>query len=166
MSCIDFFLNRRTIRKYSDKPIPEKVQHTILEAGRRAASAVNRQPWHFIIVEDQGLKTKLAETGRWRSFIKESAFTVVGCHVTDDEVSRRWGQVDVVIAMQSMSLAAEVQGVGSCWIGDYEDKEISETLGVPEGVKVVGLMSFGYPDEEPAQRPKKPAEEIFHYNKW
>lgn len=166
MSCIDYILNRRSIRKYSDKPIPVEVKEKILEAGRRSASAVNRQPWHFIVIEDPMIKKQLADTGRWRGFIKESSFTIIGCHVENDRISRRWGLVDVVIAMQSMSLAAEIQGVGSCWIGDFKQEELQKTLGIPQDVKVVALMSFGYSEETPTLRPKKDPDEIFHYNKW
>jgi len=111
-------LKRRSIRKYSSEPVPEEVKAKILEAGRQAPSAVNAQPWHFIVVDDPALKETLASTGRWRSFIRDCSFVVVGLYKAHNPITNRWGQVDTVIALQNMVLAAQVQGVGSCWIGD------------------------------------------------
>ncbi len=166
MSCIDLILGRRSIRRYKDEPVPDVVKERILEAGRQAPSAVNRQPWHFIVVEDQTLKDKLAASGRYRKFLGKCDFAVIGLYETNDPISKRWGLVDAVIALQNMVAAAAVQGVGSCWIGDYKSSEIREMFGVPEDVHVAALISFGLPDELPSQRSKKPTEEIFHHNKW
>jgi nitroreductase len=165
MSCIDLILKRRSIRKYSSEPVPEEVRAKILEAGRQAPSAVNAQPWHFIVVDDPALKETLASTGRWRSFIRDCSFVVVGLYKANNPITKRWGQVDTVIALQNMVLAAQVQGVGSCWIGDMSG-DVKGLLGIPGGAEIVALVSFGIPDEEPGQRSKKDAKKIFHYNKW
>ena len=165
MSCIDLILKRRSIRKYSSEPVPEEVRAKILEAGRQAPSAVNAQPWHFIVIDDPALKEKLASTGRWRSFVKDCSFVVVGLYKSNNPVTKRWGQVDTVIALQNMVLAAQVQGVGSCWIGDLSG-DIQGLLEIPGSAEIVALVSFGIPDEEPGQKSKKDAKKIFHYNKW
>jgi len=165
MSCIDLILKRRSIRKYSSEPVPEEVRAKILEAGRQAPSAVNAQPWHFIVVDDPALKEELASTGRWRSFIKDCSFVVVGLYKSHNPITKRWGQVDTVIALQNMVLAAQVQGVGSCWIGDMSG-DVKGLLGIPGGAEIVALVSFGIPDEEPGQKSKKDPKKIFHYNKW
>jgi len=70
-----------------------------------------------------------------------------------------------VIALQNMVLAAQVQGVGSCWIGDLSG-DVKGLLGIPGGAKIVALISFGIPDEEPGQKSKKNPKKIFHYNRW
>jgi nitroreductase len=165
MSCIDLILKRRSIRKYSSKPVPEEVKAKILEAGRQAPSAVNAQPWHFVVVDDPPLKEKLASTGRWRSFVKDCSFVIVGLYKSNNLITKRWGQVDTVIALQNMVLAAQVQGVGSCWIGDMSG-DLKGLLGIPKGAEIVALVSFGIPDEEPGPKPKKDAKKIFHHNKW
>lgn len=165
MSCIEKILKRRSIRHYKRKSIPDEIRDRILEAGRQAPSAANRQPWHFVVVTDAELKGRLA-TGRYNSFIEESAFTVVGVVLPYDRVSEKWGVVDVTIAMQNMVLAAEVQGVGSCWIGDFKEEEVKRLLGMPEEAKVVALITMGFPDEQPEPKPKKPLSEIVHYNRW
>ena len=165
MSCIDLILKRRSIRKYSSEPVSEEVKAKILEAGRQAPSAVNAQPWHFIIVDDPALKERLASTGRFRSFIKDCSFVVVGLYKSRNPIMKRWGQVDTVIALQNMVLAAQVQGVGSCWMGDLSG-DVKGLLGIPGGAEIVALISFGIPDEEPGQTSKKDPKKIFHYNRW
>jgi nitroreductase len=165
MSCIDLILKRRSIRKYSSEPVSEEVKAKILEAGRQAPSAGNAQPWHFIVVDDPALKERLASTGRFRSFIKDCSFVVVGLYKSRNPIMKRWGQVDTVIALQNMVLAAQVQGVGSCWMGDLSG-DVEGLLGIPKGAEIVALISFGIPDEEAGQKSKKDPKKIFHYNKW
>ena len=165
MSCIDLILQRRSIRKYSSEPVSEEVKAKILEAGRQAPSAVNVQPWHFVVVDDPAIKERLASTGRFRPFIRDCAFVVVGVYKSLNPIAKRWGQVDTVIALQNMVLAAQVQGVGSCWIGDLAG-DLKGLLGIPGGAEIVALVSFGIPDEAPGPKQKKDPEKIFHYNKW
>ena len=165
LSCIDKILNRRSIRKYKKESVPEEVKKKILEAGRQAPSAANRQPWHFVVCDDKVVLEKLAK-GKWCQFIKDSAFTIIGVSVPFDETSRRWGVVDVTIALQNMVLAAEVQGIGSCWIGDFIEEDVKKTLSIPVEATVVALLPFGLPDEQPGPRTKKPLRELIHLNKW
>jgi len=161
MSLLDTIFNRRSIRRYRSEPIPDEILRNILEAGRLAPSANNAQPWHFIVVTDPDLKLALSQ-GRWNTFIKDSAFTVVGC----GEKGNRWSTIDVTIALQNMVMAAEAQGVGSCWIGDFSKPEIKEMLEIPGNLNVVALVAFGYPAEKPTPKTKKSLEEIVHYEKF
>ncbi|MDH5664472.1 MAG: nitroreductase family protein [Candidatus Bathyarchaeota archaeon] len=161
MSLLDVIFRRRSIRRYRSEPIPDEVLRNILEAGRLAPSADNAQPWHFIVVTESKIKEKLSG-GRWNYFIKDSAVTVVGCGYSDNE----WSTVDVALALENMVIAAEAQGVGSCWIGDFEEEEVKELLGIPDNLKVVALVSFGYPAEKPSPLNKKSLKEIVHYNKF
>jgi len=165
VSLLEIILKRRSIRCYKPKPIPKKVLNNILEAGRRAPSAGNRQPWHFIVVIDQEIKCKLS-TGTWNWPIKGSAVTIVGCGYIGDFYARKWSTIDVTIALENMVIAAEAQGVGSCWIGDFNEEEVKEMLGIPDNFKVVALVSFGYPAEQPSLSVKKPLKEIVSYNKF
>lgn len=161
MSLLDVIFRRRSIRNYRSEPIPDDTLRNILEAGRLAPSADNAQPWHFIVVTEPEIKEKLA-TGVWNRFIKDSAATIVGCGYAAD----RWSTVDVAIALENMVIAAEAQGVGSCWIGDFKEEEVKRLLGIPAHFKIVALVSFGYPAEKPTLRGKKTLEEIVHYNRF
>jgi len=161
MDLLQVIFRRRSIRRYRGKPIPDDVLRNILEAGRLAPSADNAQPWHFVVVTEQKTKAKLS-TGRWNRFIKNSPVTIVGCGYADNE----WSTVDVTIALENMVIAAEAQGVGSCWIGDFREDEVKELLGIPDNLKVVALVSFGYPVVRPRSPKKKSLEKIVHYNKF
>jgi len=165
LSCIDKILSRRSIRRYKREPVPADVKEKILEAGRLAPSAANRQPWHFIVCEGAAAKEKLSK-GRWSGFVKDSSFAVIGVSLPFDETSKKWGIVDTTIALQNMVLAAEMQGVGSCWVGDFKEAEIKKDLDIPAEATVVCVVTFGLPDEKPGPRKAKPLTEFVHEEKW
>jgi nitroreductase len=160
-SFLDAIFNRVSVRHYVDKPVPDEVLRNILEAGRLAPSAMNAQPWHFIVIKNQETKYALSHR-RWTGFVKDCAFVIVGC----GEKQRYWSKVDVTIALQNMVLAAEAQGLGSCWIGDFDNSEVKELLGIPSNLSVVALVAFGYPAKKPALKTKKNLEEIVHYERF
>jgi len=161
-SLVEVILSRRSIRRYKRKPVPEDVMLKILEAGRMAPSANNRQPWRFIVVTDEKLKPLLS----WDRFIRDAAFVVVGCGYRGDEHSRKWSTIDTTIALQNMVLAAWSMGVGSCWIGDFDEAKVKSLLDIPEDWKVVCLVSFGYPEDMPSPPRKKSLSEVVSYNKF
>jgi nitroreductase len=165
MSCIDVILKRRSVRHYAEKAVTEEILRKILEAGRQAPSADNVQPCHFIVLTDDNIKEKMSR-GRYNSFVKNSAFTVVGCGYIGSVDGRQWSTIDTTIALQNMVIAAWVQGVGSCWIGDFQETEAKKALGIPEDWKIVALVSFGYPASQPNTKQKKPLNEIVSYNKF
>ena len=141
MSLIDKVLSRRSIRAYAERGIPTPVLNNILEAGRQAPSAGNRQPWHFIAVTDEETREKLS-WGRVNWFIKDAPLTIVGCVQTE---TGNWSLVDTAIALQNMVIAAWAMGVGSCWLGAFKEADVKQLLGIPDGWKVVALVTFGYP---------------------
>ena len=165
MSFIDTVLSRRSIRRYEKQDIPKDVLDKILEAGRQAPSAGNKQPWHFIVLSDYDIKEKLSH-GKWNTFVKDSAITIVGCGYIGDEYGRKWSTVDISIALQNMVIAAWGLGIGSCWIGDFKEAEVKRLLNIPEDRKVIALVTFGYPAEKIISRQKKPIDEIVSYNKF
>ena len=158
---LEVIYRRRSVRKYEKKPIPEEILKAILEAGRLAPTAKNLQPWHFIVVRDPEIKRKLVFTD-WNNFIEEASVVIVGC----GEMDKKWAVVDVAIALQNMVIAAEALGLGSCWIGAFEEEEVKRVLGVPNHLKVVAMITIGYPAERPEPPPKKKLEEIVHFEKF
>jgi len=126
MSLVDVVLNRRSVRRYEQKEIPKDVLNRILEAGRQAPSAMNRQPWHFIVLTDYEIKKELSK-GFFNRHIKDSAVTVVGVAYTGF-IDRRWSTISTSIALQNMVIAAWAMGVGSCWIGDFKEDNVKKTL--------------------------------------
>lgn len=153
----------RSIRAFKFEKIPEDVLGNILEAGRSAPTARNAQPWHFIVVSNPEIKKSLAEARA--KFIEDSALAIVGCG--DPEESPRWYELEVAIAMQTMVLAAWVQGIGSCWVDiEHQEEQVKEILGIPNRLRVVALVAFGYPAETPKPTWKKPLDQIIHYNRF
>jgi nitroreductase len=163
MSLLESILNRRSVRKYEDKEIQEDVLRQILEAGRQAPSAINRQPIRFVVVKDPEIAKELS-SDLFNRFIKDAPAVIVGCADVNSLLTGKWAVVDATIAMQNMVIAAWTLGVGSCWIGAFDEKRVKELLKIPEKWKVVALVTLGYPSEQPKPRKKKPFEELFSFN--
>ena len=162
MSLIDYILSRRSIRNYEKREIPEKTINQILKTGQNAPSAANKQPFHFIILKDQEIKKKISTT--FSRFIKDVPIVIVGCANEKALITGKWAVIDTTIAMQNMVIAAWTLGVGSCWIGSFNEKKVKQLLKIPDKWKVVALITLGYPAEKPKQRKKKTTEEIFSQN--
>ena len=135
--------NRRSIRAYHSKPVPEEVLMRILEAGRLAPSEGNIQPWHFVVVRDAKKREELSKGRLFAGFLRESPVVIVGCG--DQQASPRWHVVDVAIAMQNMVLTAKSEGLGTCWIGDFNEEKVKMLLKIPDKMKIIALLSLGFP---------------------
>jgi nitroreductase len=155
---------RRSIRKYRPESIPKEKLELILEATRLAPSAANRQPWRFIIVQDQDRKKALAEAANEQTFLSDASAIVVA--VGDPDVSVRWHEKDTMIALDHMVLAATALGYGTCWIGAFDEDAVKRLLKIPAKMKIVALLPIGIPAEKPAQRPRKELSEIFFKEEW
>ena len=154
---------RRSIRRYRRQELPQEKLDRVLEAARLAPSAGNRQPWKFVVVKDQGLRDQLVGACRNQQFVAEAATLLVGCA---PEKGRRWNHVDLAIALDHMTLVAHEEGLGTCWIGAFEEEEVRRLLQIPDEVEIVILLSLGYPDEEGRVRERKALPEIVCYDKY
>jgi len=169
LSILDVIRERGSIRRYLVKPVPRDELLKILEAARLAQSAANRQPWQFILVTDDAIKKKLAAAARNQSSVREAASVIV-CLANPRE-SAKVGPfegflIDLAIAIENMALTAWDLGIGSCWIGAFNEKDVRELLGIPESLRVVSLLTLGYPDEKPRAKNRKPLDEILHYERY
>jgi nitroreductase len=155
---------RRSIRKFRPKPIPDEKLEMILEAGRLAPSASNRQPWRFVVVKDPERKRILAKAADNQMFIADASVIIAA--LGDSEASPRWFRQDPMIAVEHMVLAATALGYGTCWIGAFNEEEVKRLLRVPKELKVIALLPIGFPDETPAPRERKPLKEIVFLEKY
>lgn len=130
------------MRAYDSRPIPKESLNRVLESGRLAPSAMNYQPWRFVVVTDEAKRKELAKE-RYAKFLKESPVVIVGCG--DRKRSPEWHAVDTTIALQNMVLTATSEGLGTCWIGSFDEKRVRELLSIPDELAVVALLSVGYP---------------------
>ncbi|MCX8181908.1 MAG: nitroreductase family protein [Candidatus Methanomethyliaceae archaeon] len=144
MDAFEAITKRRSVRSYLPDPIPKSVMERILEAGRLAPSAMNLQPWHFIVVTDKE-KRRALSSGRFAKFLSEAPVVIVGCG--NEKLSPRWYAIDTAIALQNMVIAATSEGLGSCWIGSFDEIEVKELLKIPEGHRVIAMLALGYPRE-------------------
>jgi len=171
MKVLEAIQKRRSVRKYKEDPIPEEVLLRVLEAARLAPSGKNFQPWKFIIVKDKALKKKLAEASAGQFFIARAPIIIVGCGFPDNCYARMgrymksWS-VDVTIALEHLILQAQEEGLGTCWIGSFEEEEVKAILNVPKEVKVLALTPLGYPDEIPRFRGRKSLDEIISFDRY
>ncbi len=171
MKVLDVIQKRRSVRKYKEDPIPEKDLMRVLEAARLAPSGKNFQPWKFIIVKDKVLKEKLAKASAGQFFMAEAPIIIVGCGFPDNcyahmgRYMKSWS-VDVTIALEHLILQAQEEGLGTCWIGSFEEEEVKAILNIPENVKVLALTPLGYPDEIPQFRGRKSLDEIISYDRY
>jgi len=161
---------RKSVRSYLDKTVEEDKLLAVLEAGRLAPSASNRQEWRFIVVKDTETKKKLAEAANSQSFVAEAFVVIAACAKTDEHVMS-CGQacypIDVAIALDHMTLAAVELGLGTCWIGAFNEGKVKEILGVPAEIRVVALMPLGYPyDSSVTNKKRLPLNEIVKYEHW
>jgi len=167
MEFYDVVRTRRSIRSYRPDPVPEEALSRILETARVAPSGSNRQPWKFIVVRDEKLRSRLATACGNQGFIAEAPVAIVACGYDIDY--NRGGYmggmsmlVDVSIAFTHMILAARAEGLGTCWIGAFDNDEAKEILDIPEDVNVVAVTPLGYPkgDGFAETGPRKPLTEI------
>jgi F420 biosynthesis protein FbiB-like protein len=187
MNTLEAIAARRSIRKFKPDPIPEDVLRTVLTAGIRAPSGKNRQPWKFIVIQGeqrgemmrrmrQGIAKVKAQgedigSAEWTARVMDQAPVTVFVfnpdglhpwqpHTTDQNFDDLVNVQSVGAAIQNMLLAAQDLGLGSLWICDvfYAEEELLSWLG--EDCQMVAAVSFGYPDESPEARSRKPLEEV------
>ncbi|MHA1265047.1 MAG: nitroreductase family protein [Candidatus Helarchaeota archaeon] len=152
---------RRSIRKFQAGTLTDDQLHILMKAAQLAPSASNRQPYKFIIVKDNELKVRLSKEASIQRFIRNAAIIFVGVGNPEYE---RWYKVDVAIAIQHLVLQAMELGLGSCWIGAFEEEKVMKILHIPPNLKVVALLPIGIPAQQPPARPRKSFEELFIVN--
>ncbi|MGD0501043.1 MAG: nitroreductase family protein [Bryobacteraceae bacterium] len=163
MDCIDALKTRRSVRAYTGEPVARAVIEDIIDCGRLAATAVNLQPWEFVVVTDRPMLRAIAAATDYGSFIAPAAFCVVVlCKNT------KYYLEDGCNASENMLVAAHAHGLGACWVaGDKKPhaEVIRRMVGAPEGFKVVSLLAMGHPAEEP-RKEKRPLSASLHWEKF
>ena len=151
---IDVILKRRSIRKYTGKPIDEKEITQLLEAGMAAPSAKNRQPWHFVVVREQEMLEKLSEAHPYGKMLAEASAAIAVCG--DMNVAPDYWIQDCSAATENILIAVAALGLGAVWLGCHPRPErvtaIRKILGIPEHLGVLSLISIGHPGEEKEPR--------------
>jgi nitroreductase len=191
MSLYDLIVSRRSIRQFESRPIPQDVLRDIVNAGRLAPSAANRQPLEFIVVDEEGKKEEIFPCLKWAGYIapegnpksgqEPQAYIAVIVNTAIREKGFEW---DSGAAIENMILAAWEIGIGSCWIISMDKARVRESLGVPDSHKIDSVLALGYPAETPVTEnmtdsikywkdetgrlhvPKRRISDVIHFNKF
>jgi len=164
MNIYETIEKRRSVRSYrSDEPVSEESLKKILEAGRLAPSAHNAQEYKFVVVKSADTRKKLAKASSEQRFIAEAPIIIVAVSLNPEHLMSSGVPayaVDVAIAIDHMTLAAVEEGLGTCWIGAFNQEEVKRILNIPEKYKVVVLLPLGVPYEEPGVKSRKSLKEL------
>lgn len=160
---------RQSIRKYKPDLVADDKLNRILEAMQRAPSGKNGQPWRFIVVKDEALRKSLVLPCRNQSFIADAPVIIVGCAVEEESYQKQGGYMkswplDLAIAFAHLMLSATAEGLGTCWIGAFDEAEVRKASKIPDKFRVVGLTPLGYPAEAPDLKTRKPLNDIVSYD--
>jgi len=163
MDAIEALKTRRSVRAYQPHPASRQMLADLVDCGRLAATAINIQPWEFVVVTSQETRQAIADLTDHGRFIAQAAACIA---VLSRPV--KYYLEDGSAATQNILLAAHAHGLGACWIaGDkkpYADA-IRKLLGAPDGFKLVSLIAVGYPAEQPV-REKRALEDVVHWEKY
>ena len=129
------------VRSYTDQPIAREAVERIVEAGRLTASSMNRQPWHFVVIEDRETLRELGRLARSGPYTAGAAMAI-GVAVEKDSI---FGVSDASRAAQNMMLAAWNEGIGSNWVGFGGLEEVKTLLGIPAKLDLLAILPLGYP---------------------
>ena len=169
MDLLPEIARRVSIRKYSDEPLSDQQIERILEAGRRAPSAKNRQAWRFIVVQDPDMRKSLEEAAFGQEYIAVAPVTIALC-TTNIEYKMPNGQLsypmDLSFAASFMLLQAEHEGLGACVVTTFREHEIKSLLSIPYSMRVVMLLVVGQPDESPEPPARHPFKRVVSYEHW
>ena len=167
MDVFEAIRSRRSIRSFEDRPVEDETLRQVLEAGRVAPSAGNRQDWLFVVVRDAARRKAMVKACRDQAFVGQAPVIIVAC-ATDPEYRMSSGlhisAVDPTIAVDHMTLAATALGLGTCWIGAFDPGAVGKLLDLPKGVVPAHVLPLGYPAETPAARPRKAFDEVVRHD--
>lgn len=160
---------RRSIRKFQEKEIPGEIIDKLIEALIWAPSAGNLQARKFYFVFNEKVKKELAEAALSQDFISQAPLVIVGC--ADQEIILRYGErgknlysiCDVAASIQNLMLLAKEQGLGSCWIGAFEEKEVIKILNLSDNLRPIAIVPIGYPAEKPLAPPRVSKEKAIKF---
>jgi nitroreductase len=153
MEFTEVIMSRRSIRKYRPDPVPEEKLRRLQEALRAAPTGSNRQPFKFIFVANEELRTQVAAASPTQECLKQAPVLMVA-------TCQKGRSFDTAIAVDHMILTATNEGLGTCWIGWFDRGVVAKALGIGEEYEIPIMVPIGYAAEAPGPRPRKPLEEL------
>jgi nitroreductase len=168
MEFLNVIKNRRSIRKYKPDPVPDEEIEYVLNAARLAPSWKNQQCWRYVVVKDKEKIEKIASARpKSQDWLREAPVMIVACADPDDSGHREgkdYYLVDIGISFEHLLLAARDRGLGTCWIGGFDEKTVKDSIEAPDNIRIIAYTPLGYPNEEKTgiSDRKTPQETIFY----
>ena len=170
MEFSELISKRYSVRAYKSDPVEEHKLEQVLEAVRLAPTAANRQPFQMIVIHTAGREAELGRVYQ-REWFAQAPLVLCVCGLPDQgwvrgSDSKNYTDVDVAIVMDHLILAATDLGLGTCWIGAFNEQATREILGLPEEVEPIAFTPLGYPADQPKPKKRKPLEELVRFERW
>ena len=166
-SAIDNILNRKSVRKYSDKKIEQGKIDTILKCAMAAPSAMNKQPWELLVVTDKEILKNIASIAPNASYSRSCQLAILVCG--NKSVSEKFWVQDCCAVTENILLAAESLGLGAVWCAVFPDdvkvQQLQELFSLPENIIPLNIIPMGYPSVKEYPKQKYTTKKI-HLNKW
>ncbi len=172
MKAIDCIKGRASVRRFRKGSIPDAVLDEILDAAAAAPSAGNCQDWDFVVVKKPENRSRLAKAAMGQEMIGDAPAVVVVCsNLSKIERYGTRGQAlytiqDSAAAAQNLMLAAWDNGIGSCWVGAFDEAEVSQLLALPGHVRPMAIIPLGYPAEKPDKPKRRPLKDSVHMERF
>lgn len=173
MDIFQVIRDRRSIRRYQDLPVEDEKIAQVLDAARLAPSWKNMQCWRFLVVRDQAGRNTLFDAfpddNPGKKAIAAAPVVILVCAdpaESDVENGIEYYIADTAIAFEHLCLAAHALGLGTCWMGWYDEGMIRRMFAIPEQIRIVGITPLGYPAQDPKPRPRKELTEIAFFDAW
>ncbi|MGI5819773.1 MAG: nitroreductase family protein [Armatimonadota bacterium] len=171
---LDAIRKRASVRSYTDEPVSDEQLDAILSAALSAPTANNVRPWHIVVVTDDERRAKLSQVHQWASFCAQSPVVLVFC--ADASRQPHWWVEDACAALENALIQAAELDLGTCWVGirggeggegpgPEREELVRDLLGIPDEIRVLGLVSLGHPAGEPTPRGPGPMDAI-HRETW
>lgn len=169
MDTIEAILSRRSIRKYTSAKVTDEQINILLKAAMYAPSAVNKQPWHFVVFRNSNSIKQILEAHPNASMLAGASAAILVCYDEHLQHDAGYGPVDCAASMQNMLLAAHDLGLGAVWVGLYPRanrmEAVQRIFSLPEYVKGFAIVSLGYPAESKT-KPDRFNPARIHHEKW
>lgn len=167
MDLNDVISNRRSIRAYKNQKLSQETINQLIDAARKAPTAGNAQPWAFVVVSKQETKEDLSRAAYGQRWLEQASVVIVVC-VDEKRAEDSYGErgkvlyciQDTAAAIQNILLAAYSLGLGTCWMGAFEEGEIRRIINAPSEMRPVALIPVGYPAQLPRARTRRSVHEI------
>jgi nitroreductase len=172
MELTECFEKRKSVRDYTDEPVPQEMIDNVLRIANLAPSAGNLHARDFVVVRDAGTRKGLAAAAHGHGFLAEAPVIIVCCANLDRIIDygprgrNLYCLQDVAASIENMLLCIAARGYGACWVGAFDERRVAEALGLPDHVRPVAMVSVGRPKKDGIQPPRLRIEELVHSERW